>query len=73
MIVSSTSVKNAFDILMVTVLNLKITLGSVKLKNSHNLKSWEVLFNGIFLEIQDQETASQVTLRELFWAGAGTI
>ena len=38
MIVSSTSVKNAFDIFMVTVLNLKITLGSVKLKNSHNLK-----------------------------------
>ena len=38
MIVSSTSVKNAFGILMVTVLNLKITLGSVKLKNSHNLK-----------------------------------
>ena len=49
MILSSASVKNAFGILMVIVLNLKITLGSVKLKNSHNLKVESyVLFNGIF-------------------------
>ena len=49
MMLSSASVKNAFGILMVIVLNLKITLGSVKLKNSHNLKVESyVLFKGIF-------------------------
>ena len=47
-----------------------LTLGAsatpINLKNIHNLKAEScVLFSGNFLELQAQETASQVTLREL--------
>ena len=44
----------------------------VNLKNSHNLKVEScVSFDGNFLGLQAWETASQVTLREVFREGGG--